>query len=268
MLQKTVLCLLTLGAIAGAATVRSGTAADPAGLTAVVDQFRADLGDPNNANLAGSQITGRREINWDGPGGGVGAPLVVGPTPFLNFANRGSINTTPGTGFSISSGGADAEFANINPTYPEIFQSFSGVRLFAVLGSNVMDMHFAIPGDPSTPAVSSGFGVVFADVDLPDTTTMEYFDFSGNSLGIYSVPALNNGLSFLGVSFDTPVVNRVRITLGNAALGPNDAPPGTDVVAMDDFVFGEPNPVPEPGTTTLLAAGAAALLLFRNWRNR
>ena len=47
--------------------------------------------------------------------------------------------------------------------------------------------------------------------------------------------------SFLGVDFQANIVSRVRITNGNVALGPNDAPPTTDVVAMDDFIYGEPN---------------------------
>jgi hypothetical protein len=54
----------------------------------------------------------------------------------------------------------------------------------------------------------------------------------------------NNGLSFLGVSFDSPIVRRVRIVYGNSALGPNDGS-GTDVAVMDDFIYGEPQAVLE-----------------------
>jgi hypothetical protein len=50
----------------------------------------------------------------------------------------------------------------------------------------------------------------------------------------FFVPTSNNGLSFLGVTF-TDAIGRVRITTGNAPLGPNDGG-ATDVVALDDFI--------------------------------
>jgi hypothetical protein len=96
---------------------------------------------------------------------------------------RGAVFTTPGTGFAIS-GQPTPEFGDINPTYPDIFGVFSAPRLFAVLGSNIMDMHFFVPGT-SEPARVSGFGAVLTDVDLPDTTSMQFFDLSGASLGTF-----------------------------------------------------------------------------------
>ena len=50
----------------------------------------------------------------------------------------------------------------------------------------------------------------------------------------------------------------MRITTGNTALGPNDGN-GVDVVAMDDFLYSELNPVPEPSTLLLLGTGAVWL---------
>jgi hypothetical protein len=44
-----------------------------------VDQFRAALGEPNNANGAGPLASGRREINWDGGGS---TETAVAGTPF------------------------------------------------------------------------------------------------------------------------------------------------------------------------------------------
>ena len=78
------------------------------------------------------------------------------------------------------------------------------------------------------------------------------------------VPVANNGLSFLGVRFDGGErVTRVRITSGNAALGPNDGG-NVDVVAMDDFIYAEvQRAVPEPSTLLLLGAAALALRLTR-----
>jgi hypothetical protein len=105
----------------------------------------------------------------------------------------------------------------------------------------------------------SGFGSIFTDVDLANLTTIEFFNTSGVSLGVFSVPTANNGLSFLGVFFDAGErIGRVRITNGNVALGPNDALPNADVVVMDDFIYSEPAAVPEPATLLLLVTGLSA----------
>lgn len=245
-----------------ASIVFSDAGPDAASIADTVDAFRAQLGEPNNANTPGSQPTGRREINWDG--GGDAAPATQFPTPMTTFASRGNVNTTPGTGFEIS-GQPLPEFGDINPTYPDIFTTFSSPRLFAPLGSNVLDVLFTIPGTTDEPAVSSGFGAVFTDVDLAATTLMEFFDPLGASLGTFAAPVFDQGLSFLGVFFDDTFISRVRITLGNSALGPNDGA-GTDVVALDDFVYGEPQeaaaPIAEPATLAMLAAGLASLVLL------
>jgi len=244
-----------------ASVVFSDAGSDDASIADTVDAFRAQLGDPNNGNTPGSQPTGRREINWDG--GGDDAPATQFPTPMTTFASRGNVNTTPGTGFEIS-GQLLPEFGEINSTYPNIFTTFSSPRLFAPLGSNVLDVLFTIPGTTDEPAVSSGFGAVFTDVDLAATTLMEFFDPLGASLGTFAAPVFDQGLSFLGVFFDDTFISRVRITLGNSALGPNDGS-GIDVVALDDFIYGEPQEaaaVPEPSTLAILAAGLASLMLL------
>ena len=50
-------------------------------------------------------------------------------------------------------------------------------------------------------------------------------------------------LSFLGIVFDDARIARVRITTGNAIPGPDDED-GRDIVMMDDFIYGEPQPIP------------------------
>ncbi|HSD18842.1 MAG TPA: hypothetical protein VLC54_02305 [Anaeromyxobacter sp.] len=233
-----------------------------ASIQGTVDAYRAALGAPNNANNAGPLASGRREINWDG-GGGVDAttPPV---TPFNVFLNtRGSQFTTPGTGLSQAppSGGPQGGLAGLfgNPTYGTIFSTFSPLRLFTPVGSNVTETLFFIPGtNGADPATVSSFGAVFTDVDQPDgsgpgqkrgnrgsSTLIEYYGVDGELLFSSFVPASpgDGSQSFFGVVFDEARIARVRITSGDVAPGPDDDGKH-DVVMMDDFIYGEPQPLP------------------------
>jgi len=258
-----------------------GGSADPASIQATVDGFRAALGDPNNGNSPGPIVGGRREINWDGGGNNFTTTAPV--TPFNVFLNtRGAQFTTPGTGLTQAPPSADpAAFppgglAGLfgNPTYGTTFGTFSPERLFAPVGSNVTDGLFFIPGTAgANPAAVTGFGAVFTDVDLADTTEIAFFGIHGNLIFQAFVPVGttdDGSLSFLGVFFDAgELITRVRITTGNTALGPNDDPDGgIDVVAMDDFLYSEPLAVPEPGSLTLFVLGLGLLFLSVPTRRR
>lgn len=143
---------------------------------------------------------------------------------------------------------APIEFDNINRTYSQLFRTFSPQRLFTALGSNIMEVHFFVPGT-STAATTSGFGAVFTDVDRLGTT-IEYFDEGGHRLTRFDVPASpgRETLSFLGVRFLDRRVARVRITSGNTVLGPDERR-DRDLVVMDDFIFGEPTALGEHDRT-------------------
>ena len=226
------------------AVLRS-SAANAAGLQAVVDSYRAELGEPSH--VAGPPASaGRREINWDGVPANRSSPNAL-PGDFFNVNSpRGVVFSTPGSGFQVSANSADGPtaFGNINPAYSSTFSTFSAQKLFTAVGSNITDVVFVVPGS-TTRATVRGFGAVFSDVDLPTSTHIEFFDAGGRSLGQLAVPAgPSGGLSFLGVALseDAPVgIARVRITSGNAALGASVNDGGVvDLVVMDDFIYGEP----------------------------
>ena len=231
----------------GGAIVRSAAGLTPASIQPAVDQFRVDLGSANNG-VGGTFPSGHREINWDGVPDSFSAPNNLPANFFNSNSPRGAVFAS-GTPVQVSAKVGNptvtaVRFGNINPNYPNDFQTFSPERLFAAIGTNVTDVLFFVPGT-STAAYVNGFGAVFTDVDLPTSTTLQFFDPNGISLGTFSVPALFPGsqtLSFLGVSFNAgEKVARVRITAGNAPFGFDDNPAaGIDAVAMDDFLYGEP----------------------------
>jgi len=246
--------------------VEQASGANAAAIQASVDAFRVDLGGALNPNVAGSFPSGRREINWDGVQDALSAPNNLPPNFFNVNSPRGTVFSTPGTAVQVSgnAGVAPVRFDNINPTYSSVFQTFSAQRLFTALGSNIVDVNFFVPGS-TNPATVSGFGSVFTDVDLANTTSIQYFNANNISLGTFFAPTANNGLSFLGVSGFGDGIARVRITNGNSILGPNDANGNpTDVVVMDDFLYGEPKAVvPEPSSILLLATGMAGFAWIR-----
>ena len=220
------------------ATVVSATGA----IIAKLDEFRALLGDPANGGAAGEQPLGRREISWDGAGANPFNNKNDFPAAFFNTtAKNGVVLTTPGTGFRNDS----LKFAEVNAGYADQFNVFSPTKIFAPVGSNVMDVLFQVAGQPS-PARVTGFGAVFSDVDVVGSSSLEFFDVAGNSLAKLIAPTRSDaaGLSFIGAVFAQASVARVRITLGSAALGAtvNDVSVGgvADLVVVDNFLYGEP----------------------------
>jgi len=252
------------------AVTRFASGATPADIQSAVDGFRTDLGGNNNGVGGGPFSSGFRAINWDGVPDALAAANLL-PANFFNATSpRGVTFQTAGTGFQASataanSGGVPVRFGNIDPSYPNTFQAFSQERLFTALGSPFLDVNFFVPGGPTTPAFTRGFGAVFSDVDQSDSTSIEFLDANNAELYTLFVPAANGGLSFAGVTFNAgEQVARVRIMSGNAALGAGVLDGGaTDLVVMDDFFYGEPQAVPEPSTIALLAMGGLALAGFR-----
>jgi hypothetical protein len=209
-----------------------------------VDLFRALLGGANNGATPGQQLTGRREINWDG----VPAAVTNVPTFPVDFFN---VNSPRGLIYDLQSPGlevSDQSFLDVNPDYTGEFTPFSGHKLFSPVGNNETSLHFAVAGS-STKAATRGIGIVFADVDTIGATAIELLGANGSKLGRFTVPIRSDrrGVSFLGIVFRDPVIHQVHIITGDGALeaGSLDLKHGGqhDLVVMDDFLYGEPNAV-------------------------
>lgn len=242
--------LLAVISISAAQVSRTAAGSNAAAIQATVDQFRADLG--SNNGVGGSFVNGRREINWDGVPDNFSAPNFL-PVDFFNVNSpRGvvfSSKTTFGdtAAFIVSADSSNTtttpvRFADIDASYSGIFTTFSAERLFTARVNNVTNVNFYIPGT-NIPATVSGFGVVFTDVDQVGPTYVKYYGIHGDLIGFQNALAANNGLSFVGVFFNAGErITRVEIVSGNQTLanGITDNGTGSDLVVMDDFIYGEP----------------------------
>ena len=243
----------------------------PASIQAVVDDFRNTLGALNPPEPV-SLPNGRRQINWDAAPDAVSAPNPFAGD-FFNFnvspRARGIVFTTTGSGFQLSATGASGigvNFANINPSYAAEFGTFSAERLFTAVDSNTIEARFFLPGT-NVPATVSGLGVVFTDVDDASSTYIEFYNANNQLLTTQMVPTgtvSSQSLSFLGVFFDAgEQIARVRIISGDASLSSaNTEGAGIDVVAMDDFIFGEPQGIPPNQVPTFSQWSLLLLLLI------
>ena len=268
--------LLSVNFISAAPVVRQGGGANAAAAQSIVDQFRTDLAGANNG-VGGSFTSGRREVNWDGVPDSFSEPNNF-PSNFFNVNSpRGivfnAVEDATGAAlnqFAVSAttaSGVPVRFGNLNANYSTIFQTFSAQRLFMARNTHIMEVTFLIPGT-KIPATVSGFGVMFVDVDSAtggDRSLIRVYGADGTQLSAASAPVNDNGLSFVGISFNAGErIARVVIESGNAALSAtnNDGVNGVDVVAMDDFIYGEPRAAEaHPGDFD--GDGAADLTVFR-----
>lgn len=267
-----------LGSVADAAvlSIREGSGATPADIQPIVDQFRADLGVLNDNLPQNLNPNGRRQINWDAAPDSISDPNLF-PGDFFNGTTPGRArgitfsNVGAGTGFQLSSTSASGE--PVAFSFPGTFTPFSPERLFAPMGSTTFDITFSNPAAPGTPALSRGLGIVFTDVEAINSTSLTFFDVNGTELLSRTVEtAPNAGLSFVGATFTTAEVARVRVIAGSAAFDGSDFfPLSGDAVAIDDVIFGEPialsgTPVPLPGALPFLVTGLLGLFGIRRAR--
>ena len=157
-------------------------------LTAALAEFRGLLGDPLNGATPGPLTLGRREIKWDGV---LSILTNTDALPADNFRPNGLLYDDLGTGLRVS----DNDFRDIDPSYAEQFNPFSGLKTFAPIGTPNSEVTFVIPGS-STAAAVRGFGVVFSDVDRVGSASIKLFTADDQSLGQYQAPARSDDLLF------------------------------------------------------------------------
>jgi hypothetical protein len=207
-------------------------------------EFRTALGGDLNLPNTPPAAGGRREINWDGV-----PPALTNvdnfPLDFFNVTSaRGAVYLTPGTGIRIDS----TSFATANAGLADQFKAFSGKKLFMAVGSNKVEVDFKLSGTANDGLVK-GLGVVFSDVDRAGSARVDYLDANGVKIASLTAPAKEGAheFSFIGAVFTSPVIAKVQIVSGNLPLTPtiNDLSAGgtADLVVMDDFLYGEPQPV-------------------------
>ncbi|MEM9777929.1 MAG: hypothetical protein AAF902_25355, partial [Chloroflexota bacterium] len=234
-------------------------------IRADVDEFREAIGDLNQPHPI-NHLDGRRQINWDAAPDAVSAPNAF-EGDFFNAdffpRARGIAFTTPDgeNAFQLSAteaSGEGVDFENIDPSYKDEFATYSPERLFTALDNNVIDVRFYNPASPSEPALVDSFGAIFTDVDMAGSTTIRYYDADDNLVYTLEVPAFQGQerLSLAGAKFAESCISRVRITAGNVGLklGIEDGVAGYDVVAMDDFIYGEPQPITSCGLPAVYQA--------------
>lgn len=206
-----------------------------------LDQFRAALGPLNTTTGA---TAGRREITWEI----VPDSLLDKKLPAQFFNQTGAeANTSlqrglayaPETDFRVSK----TQFAGIDPEAASEFKAFSGTATFANVSVAEWPVFFQRAGITEAAAVR-GFGLVVSDVDQPNTVTVEFFN-GQQSLGIVNVPPhdASSNFSFAGMLFNEAKITSVKVKhQGILASGKKDISQGgeTDLVVMDDFIYGEP----------------------------
>ncbi|MCA9048984.1 MAG: FG-GAP repeat protein, partial [Planctomycetaceae bacterium] len=248
-------------------TIREATGPDATSLLGTIAAFQSDLGGANNGDSA-PQSSGFRSINWDDIADVNATPNLLPLDHFNSTFPRGAHLLTDGDGFQVSGSAAStdgARFENLNNTYPTAFGTFSAERLFTPVSSNILDIKFFVPGT-DTPAAVSGFGAVFTDVDTQFTSQIQFFDAAGEQIGqrfALSSPG-DASQSFLGLTFDNPVIAHVRITAGEGALPASGSPAdisqggADDLVVLDDFIYGEPVALPTPTPTDGFDSGGGS----------
>ena len=214
-----------------------------------VDQFRAALGGVNNGNVAGPLDSGRREINWDG-GGSTATALV--PTPFPGFlVTRGALFTTPGTGFvqaPVDGLVTTSETPTTRPSSPPSAPSGLQPDQQQPDDGRVLRPQAAAtcprsqPGSaPSSPTSIGPTAVPVVSATTPPAQRYASTTPTASSFYVQRLPPSPGDASLCSSpsSSTTRASPAIKILQRECRARPHDER-RSDVVVMDDFIFGEP----------------------------
>jgi hypothetical protein len=245
---------------------QGGGTGQPTAATAQAN-FRAAIGGVNNGAATQPFASGFRAINWDGVrvdgtdfGGGANTTVIrqgsVVGIPLNRFQTNGvyfgAINAVSGADASGNT------FTTVNPSVAGLFPPLSRPNTFAMFNDNGIDFKFVLPSPADSTVVSAatrGFGAIFENVEIANTTSIQYFN--GNTLlaTVFAPVSGRGGQSFVGALFNSAIVTRAVLTLGTDVIftfdGTNTRPgPFTDdgvthnLVTTDDWTLAEPVPTP------------------------
>jgi hypothetical protein len=223
--------------------------------------FEAAIGGVKNV-AASPQNGGFRVITWDGVavdgtdfGGNTTVILqnkIVG-IPINRFETQGAFFEEVYAVSGPASATDQSTFLSVNPSVSNLFRAFSPTKTFAMFNDDTIGLSFVLasPGNLSPlPAATRGFGAIFLNVRIANTTSIEYFN-GARSLGKFFVPPGTQAgqAEFFGVLFATPIVTSVQIVCGTDAIFAFDGVlnsatttdgNGHNLVVTDDFAYAEP----------------------------
>jgi hypothetical protein len=222
----------------------------PSGLNSIIDQFKAQLGGPllDSPNQVAS-ASGYRDVNFDGINNQQTLNSLPGNFYTAQVARGLLLKTLAGGHFQVSQpSGNNQRFGDIDPSYSSLFKAYSATQLLTPMGSNITDVTFTDPVNPSDTANATvkGFGAIFSDVDDVDSSKFQVFGIINGAeqplTSAIQVTPLNNGLSFVGVVFtEGERITRVRLTSGNVILGAGQLEGGAnDAVVLDNMFYSQP----------------------------
>jgi hypothetical protein len=226
---------------------------------------------------SGSQLTGHREVVWDGVpealrnkdnfnpnffdrqdngAAGVRGGIVFESTGVgqqVNDALAGAVPDAALVGPPLNENAAvGGDFSNISTAFSGNLLSFTQSASFAPIGSTTTEMTFHVPGS-TEPAVVHGMGIVFSSVDKPNTSYVEYFDEAGSSVAKIFAPVQSKGrfpfegpavperfsYSFVGFQDDRVRIAKVVVVSGDVPIdqAQNDFPDAQGDVVIFDDVY-------------------------------
>jgi hypothetical protein len=229
-------------------------------VTAAIAAFKAAIGGSDNGSATGSQASGYRQITWDDVPDANATPMPLPKGYYDTISPRGFLLqfSSGYSRFDVSAvepnaNGTPALFGNHGPLFPSLFTTFSPGRIMRAVGEIPFAVDLRVPGSSEVASVSA-FGAVFIDVDRENLSSLDFRDVEDRSLGKFFVPAASGAktVSFLGVIFPPGAgrASRVHIQPGYVHIQqPLDEGGERDLVALDDFIYAEPQRLGAPTIT-------------------